>query len=94
MNGEHTKPVESRTEDLVIRLRRQWEAWGSPTDRDKCLNETRMAMDCKEAADEIERLRALVPTSDYVLVEDMDESNDRRWGKGLFTCFGNIKSVS
>lgn len=44
--------------------------------------------------EEIERLRALVPTSDYVLVEDMDESNDRRWGKGLFTCFDNIKSVS
>jgi hypothetical protein len=48
----------------------------------------------KQAADEIDRLRALVPTGDYVLVEDMDESNDRRWGKGLFTCFDNIKSVS
>jgi hypothetical protein len=47
----------NRTEDLVSRLRRQWIAWGSPTDRDKCLSETGMAMDCKEAADEIERLQ-------------------------------------
>lgn len=45
-------------------------------------------------ADEIERLRVLVPTSDYVLVEEMDESHDRRYGKGLFATWNIVKSVS
>ena len=52
-----TSPI---TADLVSRLVDNWKAWGSPTDRDKCINETRMAMDCKEAADEIERLREVL----------------------------------
>lgn len=42
--------------DLVKRLELNWKAWGSPTDRDTCVNETCMAMNCKEAAD---RIRAL-----------------------------------
>jgi len=51
---------EAPTEDLVSRLLDHWTAWGSPRERDKCVNETHMAMDCKEAADEIERLREVV----------------------------------
>lgn len=50
---------------LLERLRENWEAWGSPADRDKCVNETCMAMDCKEAADEIDRL-ALRSSKDRV----------------------------
>lgn len=41
---------------LAERLRRHWTAWGSPTDAEECVNEKLMAMDCKAAADEIERL--------------------------------------
>lgn len=46
------------TDDLVWRLLNKWRAWGAPTIRDECINETCMAMDCKEAADEISRLQA------------------------------------
>lgn len=49
--------------DLISRLLENWSAWGAPTDRDECVNEKLMAMDCKEAADEIKRLRATNTTS-------------------------------
>ncbi len=46
--------------DLTERLLRNWTAWGSPTDRDACVNETCMAMDCKEAADQLSMATALL----------------------------------
>ncbi len=48
----------------------------------------------REAAAEIERLQDLVPSGDYVLVEEMDEGHDRRWGKGLFATFDIVRNVS
>lgn len=42
---------------------------------------------------ERERLQALIPIGDYVLVDDMSEETSRRWGKGLFCGFDDIKSV-
>lgn len=51
MNGEHTKPVESRTEDLVARL----------GDESYCTSSDVWALR-REAAEEIEKLRrALAP---------------------------------
>ncbi len=41
---------------LVERLRGWWTAWGAPMDRDECVNEGCMAMDCNEAAAAIEAL--------------------------------------
>ena len=41
---------------LVERLREWWTAWGAPMDRDECVNEGCMAMDCNEAAAAIEAL--------------------------------------
>ena len=46
------------SKELVSRLLQHWRDWESPTDRDSAVNETRMAFDCKAAADEIERLTA------------------------------------
>lgn len=42
---------------------------------------------------ELERLKASVPTGDYVLTDDMSEETSKRWGKGLFCGFDDIKSV-
>ena len=44
--------------NLLARLRHDWVNWGSPTDRETAVGEEVMAMDCKEAVDEIERLLA------------------------------------
>ncbi len=41
----------SEPNDLKTRLLSHWEAWGRPTNRDECINETLMAFDCKAAAD-------------------------------------------
>ena len=46
------------SKELVSRLLQHWRDWESPTDRDSAVNETRMAIDCKAAADEISRLTA------------------------------------
>lgn len=46
------------------------------------------------AANELERLRALVPAGDYVLTEDMEEMRSPKYGNGLFCTFDNIKSVT
>lgn len=43
--------------DLVTHLREHYVNWGAPESREQALNESVMAWDCKEAADEIERLR-------------------------------------
>lgn len=41
----------------------------------------------------VDKLRPLIPTGDYVLADDMSEETSRRWGKGLFCGFDDIKSV-
>ena len=43
--------------ELNERLLAHWAAWGSPTNREACVNEDRMAFDCREAAVEIAALR-------------------------------------
>lgn len=43
---------------------------------------------------EIERLQALVPTGDYVLVDDMEVIRTPKHGHGLFCTEDQIKSVS
>jgi hypothetical protein len=45
------------TDDLVTRLRENYEGWGSPPNGDG-VGEERMAWNCNVAADELERLRA------------------------------------
>ena len=59
MSGDQTQ-VGYQSTDLVDRLLRQWVAWGSPIDRDTAMSEGSMAMDCREAAEEITRLRATI----------------------------------
>ena len=39
--------------NLIERLRKNWEDWGSPCNRDICVNEECMAIDCSDAADRI-----------------------------------------
>jgi hypothetical protein len=46
------------------------------------------------AANELDRLRTLVPTGDYVLADDMEEMRSPKYGNGLFCTFDNIKSVT
>lgn len=44
--------------DIVERLMDDWLAWGAPHNAEEAVNETAMAMRCREAASEITRLRA------------------------------------
>jgi hypothetical protein len=59
-----SKDAVSSKKQLLDRLAENWMAWGAPTDRETCINETCMAMDCNEARlaliaqeEQIERLR-------------------------------------
>jgi len=97
MNGEHSSK-EVRTEepdDAISTEARQYahRMWrDNPDSYHAYMMGVRHAVE--KMASQIEKLRASIPTGDYVLVDDMDESNDRRYGKGLFSSFDNIKSVS
>ena len=46
------------SDTLTDRLREYWRAWGCPTDRDNCVNEECMALDCNNAALSIDALAA------------------------------------
>ena len=52
----------------------------SPSSRDAYFMGVRFALQKTRA--ERERLQGLIPTGDYVLVDDMSEETSRRWGKG------------
>lgn len=47
----------------------------------------------RDSRKKVDRLKTLVPAGDYVLTDDMSEETSRRWGKGLFCDFNDIKSV-
>lgn len=76
--------------DLETRLRTTMKHSAAYSVRE---NEERLVQLGLEAAAEIERLKTLVPAGDYVLTDDMSEETSKRWGKGLFCGFDDIKSV-
>jgi hypothetical protein len=65
MSGEHTKPVESRTEDNHLELSNFAREWLNELRRDSGGYSAEVLRHIHAQADEIERLRALVPGSDY-----------------------------
>ncbi len=75
--------------DLIARLLQNWTAWGSPSDREACVNETCMAMDCKEAGDAISQLcKELAATRKALAAYAQD-----RWGGGTAAVEKLLKGV-
>lgn len=59
--------------ELIARLYDNWRAWGSPINRETCINETCMAMDCKEAGEELERYKqALTRANGFLIMHDLE----------------------
>ena len=84
MSPTQTDRTSEQTEDFPAKLR-QMDAHNTPAHANELM---------EEVANELERLRALIPAGDYVLTDDMEEMRSPKYGHGLFCTEDSIQSVT